>query len=363
MVTFLICGWWRGLWMVERRGACQTFYLHLPSELGKTFVDCRVILFNRAYPERSVAARKHAFGSVDRQEVTGWECCVGKQGSGWLLKIPTVDFRLSFFDSQEGFVCDGWLLFGLRIAVLEKPSGYFPRPRAFEQAMVSIEVITDRRIRDHVESRGLSRVFHIPRSKTYILSVHAPLETVQEKASRRGIRLSFRRRVLEQIERDAGTHAVPSTTWLCPAQTNGIFSRVVCLCDLEELKPCLGDLTNHVENRDDHPTLTFFFRECKSVTLMRWPRNSVLLFAMLLDPIEQNVEYLGSVFTHTNAKLHVLCFTDLCGLDSKLENMDCAFFVWGETEQLMAIQAYQQTVEKVRRAIIAHDVWACLRVG
>ena len=344
--------------MVERQGACQTFFLHLPSELDKTFVDCRVILFNRAFPERSVAARKHVFDALDGQEVTGWECCIGKQGRGWLLKIPTVDFRLSFSDSQDGFLRDGWLLFGLRIAVLEKPSGCFPQPRAFERAVVSIEVVTDRRIREHVESRGLSKVFHIPRSKTYILSVHAPLETVREKACHQGIRLTLRRRVLPQIERDAGPHTVPSTTWLCPAQTNGIFSRVVCLCDLEELKPCLGELANHDENQDDHPTLTFFFRECMSVTLMRWPRNSVLLFAMLLDPIEQNVEYLGSVFAQRNAKLHVLCFTDLCGLDSKLENMECAFFVWGETEQLMAIRAYQQTVEKVRHAIVAHDVWA-----
>ena len=80
---------------------------------------------------------------------------------------------------------------------------------------------------------------------------------------------------------------------------------------------------------------------------------------MLLDPIEQNVEYLGSVFAQRNTKLHVLCFTDLCGLDRKLENMECTFFIWGETEQLMPIRTYQQTVEKVRRhAVDAHAAWA-----
>ena len=170
--------------MVERQGACQTFFLHLPSELDNTFVDCRVILFNRTFPDKSVAARKHVFDAVDRREVTEWECCLGKQGRGWLLKIPTGDFRLSFSDSQEGFLHDGWLLFGLRIAILDKQSACFPHPRAFERAMVSVEVITDRRIREHVENRGLSRVFRIPRSKTYILPVHAPLETVREKARR-----------------------------------------------------------------------------------------------------------------------------------------------------------------------------------
>ena len=199
--------------MVECRGWCQTFFLHLPPDMDGSTVDFRVVLFNRDFPERSVVARKNRWSWRRKRRPLDskrpltfifahhrdW-LCIGKQGRGWQIKIPTFSFRQSFEEDDRGFLRNGWLSFGLRILISRPPPDFIGKIRLFEEPRVSIEVITDSRIREQVKQDGLSSMFKIPRSKMYILPASETLDTVSDMVSSSPVVYSVMDNVLRRLK-------------------------------------------------------------------------------------------------------------------------------------------------------------------
>ena len=109
---------------------------------------------------------------------------------------------------------------------------------------------------------------------------------------------------------------------------------------------CLGEISDH-SDEEENLTMTFYFKEKRVSSPVRPPSGSVLVFGMLLHPVEGTVEYVGSVFASGRLRLHALCYNDLCDLDDRLENTPCTFFVKQTAKQLAQILVFQQTVGKV----------------
>ena len=152
---------------------------------------------------------------------------------------------------------------------------------------------------------------------------------------------------LLQIERDSGSDAARSTTWLMPGERDSVFSTAASLVAVTDLDLRLGEICGN-SAPDDHPVITIFFKENDSGLPGCHTDGSVLLFGVLLMPMKRKVEYLGSVLVNAETKLHTVCFTGLCGLDERLASAECAFFVVQSEHRLSQIRAFQQSVKNVR---------------
>ena len=160
-------------------------------------------------------------------------CCVSDvRGGGCRIKIPISEFGQSVEIDPDRFLHDGWLTFSVCITIAGAPPEFVDRMPVFEGTKVSIDVVTDRRIAAFVKREGLSRMFHIPKSRMYILSARESLRTVKKLVTRRDrvrrqdsdVRCRFRktpvrtrssRRRGSARRRERGSSPSPSasTTW------------------------------------------------------------------------------------------------------------------------------------------------------
>ena len=149
-----------------------------------------------------------------------------------------------------------------------------------------------------------------------------------------------------QIQRVTNWDPSQSTVWLLCAKRDGIFFKALCVDALVEDFDFRYCELSKLQALEMYNRVAFYVQYGGQPA--RRSRDSVLLFCMLLDPQVGQLEYLGSILTLADSNLYSVCFIDLADLCSRLQNMECSFFVVKSETCTVQIRSFQRTVKEVR---------------